>query len=221
MGPQGCGCVSTVTGAPRGPPCATGEGDEHESGQQGRRSEPLRLCRLRPSLGGGGEQGQGGTHAGLTVQTGAGSWAHCPDWGRVLGGGSLSRPAQGPGLTIQTGAGPWAHCPDHCRVLGGGHCPDHCRVLVACFSPSDQLPSSPGTLTLIRSEHPSPGLLSWTEAPVRIVVTLTCPGPRRQRPGPPSAPLPTDQGSCPSLTCPVTSTTETIQPGHSRASSRG
>ena len=149
---------------------------------------------------------------GLTVQTGAGSW----------GGGSLSRPAQGPGLTIQTGAGPWAHCPDHCRVLGGGgHCPDHCRVLVACFSPSDQLPSSPGTLTLIRSEHPSPGLLSWTEAPVRIVVTLTCPGPRRQRPGPPSAPLPTDQGSCPSLTCPVTSTTETIQPGHSRASSRG
>ena len=148
---------------------------------------------------------------GLTVQTGAGSWGggHCPDRRRVLG--SLSRLGQGPGLTVQTIAGSW----------GGGHCPDHCRVLVACFSPSDQLPSSPGTLTLIRSEHPSPGLLSWTEAPVRIVVTLTCPGPRRQRPGPPSAPLPTDQGSCPSLTCPVTSTTETIQPGHSRASSRG
>ena len=117
MGPQGCGCVSTVTGAPRGAPCATGEGDEHESGQQGRRSEPLRLCRLRPSLGGGGEQGQGGTHAGLTVQTGAGSWAHCPDWVRVLGGGhcpdrrrvlgSLSRLGQGPGLTVQTIAGSW------------------------------------------------------------------------------------------------------------------
>ena len=92
MGPQGCGCVSTVTGAPRGAPCATGEGDEHESGQQGRRSEPLRLCRLRPSLGGVGEQGQGGTHAGLTV-----------------------RPAQGPGgvVTFQTIAGSWLHVSPH------------------------------------------------------------------------------------------------------------
>lgn len=117
VGPQGCGCVSRVTGAPRGAPCATGEGDEHESGQQGRRSEPLCLCRLRPSPGGGGEQGQGGTHPGLTVQTGAGcwgvtlqtgagSWASCPDWGRVLG--SLSRPLQGPGgVTVQTGTGSW------------------------------------------------------------------------------------------------------------------
>ena len=124
VGPQGCGCVSRVTGAPRGAPCATGEGDEHESGQQGRRSEPLCLCRLRPGPGGGGEQGQGGTHPGLTVQTVAGSWG--------------------------------GHCPDRRRVLAGGHCPDQCRVLVACFSPSDQLPSSPGTLTLIHSEYPFP-----------------------------------------------------------------
>lgn len=94
------------------------------------------------------------------------SWAHCPDWRRVLGGhspdrcrvlGFLSRLGQGPGLTVQTIAGSWGgHCPDRHRVLAGGHCPDQCRVLVACFSPSDQLPSSPGTLTLIHSEHPFP-----------------------------------------------------------------